>query len=213
MAGCCDHCHDDADTRTPRYRRVLWIALGVNLAMFAVELGFALQARSVSLLTDSLDFLGDAANYGVSLLVVGMALAWRARAALLKAATMAAFGVWAALTTVQHAVSGTVPDAPIMGVVGVLALLANLGVAAMLYRYRDGDSNMLSVWVCTRNDAIGNIAVLVAAAGVVGTRSGWPDLVVGAIMATIALSGAWRVARQAMRELRGSQEGSVVAAE
>ena len=201
-SSCCDHCHSDHEAIRPAFRRALWIALAINLAMFAVEIGAGLRAGSVSLLADSLDFLGDAANYGVSLLVLGLALRWRARAAVLKAICMAAFGLWVLFTTGQHALAGTVPDASTMGAISVLAILANLAVAGLLYRYRNGDSNMVSVWVCTRNDVLGNIAVLAAAAGVFGTGVGWPDFIVGAIMAALALTGAWRVLRQATAELR-----------
>ena len=186
---------------SPAYRRVLWVALAVNLAMFCVEIGAGLAAQSVSLLADSLDFLGDAGNYGISLFVLGMALQWRARASLLKAASMGAFGAWVAVTTAQHALAGTVPAAPVMGMVGALAFAANLGVAALLYRWREGDSNMRSVWICTRNDAIGNLAVLAAAAGVFGSGTGWPDYLVAAVMSGLALVGAFQVARQAMAEL------------
>ena len=199
------HCHDHgehaATSASPAYRRVLWVALAVNLAMFCVEIGAGLAAQSVSLLADSLDFLGDAGNYGISLFVLGMALQWRARASLLKAASMGAFGAWVAVTTVQHALAGTVPAAPVMGMVGALAFAANLGVAALLYRWREGDSNMRSVWICTRNDAIGNLAVLAAAAGVFGSGTGWPDYLVAAVMSGLALVGAFQVARQAMAEL------------
>jgi Co/Zn/Cd efflux system component len=199
-AHCCGHGHDNG-TSSPVYRRILWIALAINLAMFTVEIGAGLAAQSVSLLADSLDFLGDAANYGIALLVLGMALQWRARAALLKAASMGIFGLWVAGTTIQHALAGTVPEAPVMGVVGALALAANLGVAVLLYRWRDGDSNMRSVWICTRNDAIGNLAVLAAAAGVFGSGTGWPDYLVAAIMSGLALTGAFQVTRQALAEL------------
>lgn len=207
-AHCCDHSHGhghghaSAAAASPVYRRVLWIALAVNLAMFAVEIGAGVAAGSASLLADSLDFLGDAGNYGISLFVLGMALHWRARASLLKAASMAAFGLWVAGTTIAHALSGTVPEAPIMGLIGALALAANLGVALLLYRWRDGDSNMRSVWICTRNDAIGNVAVLAAALGVFGSGSGWPDYLVAAIMSGLALVGAVQVARVAFAELR-----------
>lgn len=203
-AHCCDHSHEHASAAaaSPVYRRVLWIALAVNLVMFAVEIGAGVAAGSASLLADSLDFLGDAANYGISLFVLGMALHWRARASLLKAASMAAFGLWVAGTTIAHALSGTVPEAPIMGLIGALALAANLGVALLLYRWRDGDSNMRSVWICTRNDAIGNVAVLAAALGVFGSGSGWPDYLVAAIMSGLALVGAFQVARVAFAELR-----------
>ncbi len=131
-----------------------------------------------------------------------MALQWRARASLLKGATMAAFGFWILFVTARHAVVGTLPEASTMGVVGVVALIANLGVAALLYRFRDGDSNMVSVWICTRNDAIGNVAVLLAAAGVFGSGTGWPDFAVGAVMASLSLYGAWQIIRRALAELR-----------
>ena len=207
-AHCCGHGHEHAKSaaESPVYRRILWVALGVNLAMFAVEVGAGLAAQSVSLLADSLDFLGDAANYGISLFVLGMALQWRARASLLKAASMAAFGLWVAGTTIAHAAAGTVPEAPVMGVIGALALAANLGVALLLYRWRDGDSNMRSVWICTRNDAIGNLAVLAAAAGVFGSGTGWPDYLVAAIMSGLALTGAVQVAKAALAELRHSRQ-------
>jgi Co/Zn/Cd efflux system component len=203
-AHCCDHAHERgaAAANSPIYRRVLWVALAVNLAMFFVEIGAGLAAQSASLLADSLDFLGDAGNYGLSLFVLGMALQWRARASLLKAASMGAFGLWVAATTIQHAVAGTVPAAPVMGIVGALAFAVNLGVAALLYRWREGDSNMRAVWICTRNDAIGNLAVLVAAAGVFGSGTGWPDYIVAATMSGLALVGAFQVARQALQELR-----------
>ena len=199
-AHCCGHGHEHASA-SPAYRRILWAALAVNLAMFAIEIGAGLAARSTSLLADSLDFLGDGANYGVSLFVLSMALQWRARASLLKAATMGLFGLWVAGTTVQHALAGTVPAAPVMGVVGTLALAANLAVAALLYRWREGDSNMRSVWICTRNDAIGNLAVLAAAVGVFSLGTGWPDYIVAAIMSGLALTGAFQVTRQALAEL------------
>lgn len=212
-AHCCDHGHEHANAaaNSPAYKRILWIALAVNLAMFVVEIGAGLAASSVSLLADSLDFLGDAGNYGISLFVLGMAIQWRARASLLKAASMGAFGLWVAFTTINHALAGTVPEAPVMGVVGALALAANFGVALLLYRWRDGDSNMRSVWICTRNDAIGNVAVLVAAAGVFGSGTGWPDYLVAAIMSGLALVGAFQVTRQAIAELRQSREGAAQA--
>ena len=212
-ASCCDHCHEEQETGRPVYRRVLWIALAINFAMFAVEIGAGLGARSVSLLADSLDFLGDAANYGVSLIVLGMALRWRARAALLKAATMLAFGLWVLFTTAHHAIAETLPDAPTMGVVGILAIAANLVVAGLLYRYRDGDSNMVSVWICTRNDVIGNLMVLAAALGVSGIGIGWPDFVVGAAMAALALTGSWRVMRRALAELHAVPAARMQAAQ
>lgn len=201
-AHCCNHDSPEAALRSRRYRRILWVALLVNLAMFVVEIGAGVKAGSVSLLADSLDFLGDSANYGISLWVLGMSLAIRARAAQFKAVTMLLFGLGVLGTALWHWWQGEVPSAPTMGVVGTLALLANLAVAVLLYAYREGDSNMRSVWLCTRNDALGNLAVLGAALGVFGTGSAWPDLIVASIMALLAITAAVQVLRQADGELK-----------
>ncbi len=203
-----DCCHDAACSRRPTdpaYRRVLWAALLINAAMFGIELAGGLLAGSVSLLADAIDFLGDAANYGVSLLVLGLAAQWRARAALLKGASMGLFGVAVLAKAGWVLASGGVPEPLTMGLIGSLALVANLGVAAMLYAWREGDANMRSVWLCTRNDAIGNLAVLAAALGVFGTGAAWPDLLVALVMATLALTAAQSVIRQALAELRLAQ--------
>jgi Co/Zn/Cd efflux system component len=181
---------------------VLWIALVVNALMFLIELIAGWHSGSVSLLADAVDFLGDAANYGVSLAALGMAAAWRSRTALVKGWSMAAYGVFVLAKAGWAALHGVVPEPATMGAVGVLALLANGGVAFLLYAFRQGDANMRSVWLCTRNDAIGNVAVLLAAAGVSATGSGWPDLVVAAIMAALALSAGHSVVRRANGELR-----------
>jgi Co/Zn/Cd efflux system component len=210
---CCDSdtCSSSQSLNSPRWRRALWIALAINAGFFVIEVVAGAAAGSVSLQADALDFLGDTANYAISLGVAGMALVWRARASLVKGATMAAFGLCVLGVTAHNALAGTVPDAPVMGVVGVFALAANVTVALMLYRFRDGDSNMRSVWICSRNDAIGNVAVMLAALGVLGSRSGWPDFIVGAIMATLALSGAWQIVRQALGELRRPVEAMIAA--
>lgn len=200
---CCHHgCAAPAVPATARYRRVLAAALLINLAMFGVELAGGLRAGSVSLLADAVDFLGDAANYAVSLWVLGMALAWRARAALLKGASMGLFGVFVLGRAAWSAATGTVPEPMTMGVIGLAALLANVAVAAMLWAWRDGDANMRSVWLCSRNDAIGNVAVMGAALGVFGTGTGWPDLIVAAVMGGLALAGARTIIAQARQELR-----------
>ncbi len=199
---CCQTLEPDtAAHNDPRWRTILWAALIVNAAMFLVEIIAGVAADSRALQADALDFLGDAANYAISLGVAGMALAWHARAALVKAATMLAFGVWVIGSAVHGFVVGASPDAKTMGAIGVLALAANVGVALLLFRNRTGDSNMRSVWICSRNDAIGNLAVLGAAAGVVGTGQAWPDLVVAAIMASLAIWGSAQVFQQARCEL------------
>ena len=198
---CCAGASGKTALNDPRWRRILWIALLINAAMFGVEIVAGVSADSRALQADALDFLGDAANYAISLGVAGMALAWRARAALFKAATMLLFGLGVLGATLWGFMTGTSPHPETMGVIGFSALVANVAVALMLYRYRTGDANMRSVWICSRNDAIGNLAVLGAALGVFGTGRGWPDLVVAGIMAGLAIWGSLAVFRQARGEL------------
>jgi Co/Zn/Cd efflux system component len=203
MAGYQDDpcCSGGQALNTPSWRRALWVALTLNGVMFLAEIGTGVAAGSASLQADALDFLGDTANYAISLGVAGMVLVVRARVALLKGVTLFALALWVIGITGFHAYYGTLPKAEIMGVVGLLALLTNLGVAVMLFRFRGGDANMRSVWICSRNDAIGNLSVLGAAAGVFGTGTGWPDIVVAAIMAALGISGGWQIMRQASSEL------------
>jgi Co/Zn/Cd efflux system component len=179
--------------------------------MFLIEIVAGLAAGAVSLQADALDFLADAGNYGISLFVVGMALRYRARAALAKGVTMGLFGFWVIGSTIWHALHGTLPDAITMGAVGFAALAANAACFGVLWAYRHGDSNMRSVWLCSRNDVVGNFAVLLAALGVFGTGTGWPDIIVAAIMAGLALQGAWLVIRLALVEMRSSSLASVPA--
>lgn len=203
----CSSCAADkaGPNNSPAWRRALWIALAVNAIMFAAELVAGILGGSRALQADALDFLGDAANYAISLSVAGLALAWRARAALVKGATIFGFGLYVLLSALWALSRGTVPHAEVMGAIGFVALLANAGVALMLYRFRDGDANMRSVWICSRNDAIGNVAVLLAALGVFGTGSGLPDIIVAAIMAGLALWGGAQIFQHAIGELRSSE--------
>lgn len=206
MSACCSgSCHASVTPPDPRYRKVLWAALLVNFLMFGVELAASMAAGSVALLADSADFLGDAANYGVSLFVLGLAPLWRSRAAYGKGLVMGVFGVAVLARALWGGIDGAVPHAQTMGVVGMLAFAANGAVAAMLYAFRNGDANMRSVWLCTRNDMIGNLAVLLAALGVFGTQAGWPDIAVAAIMAVLGLSSAREVILQARMEMRALQ--------
>ena len=200
-ANCCNG-SIDPHRDNEGYRRVLWVVLTINAAMFAVEVVAGLAAGSASLQADALDFLGDAGNYAISLFVVGMALRYRATAALIKGVTMGAFGLWVVGTLLWHAVNGTLPSAFTMGAVGTAALIANAASFGLLWAYRSGDANMRSAWVCTRNDVLGNLAVLAAAVGVFGTGTGWPDILVAAIMAALAIQGAWIVISQSRTELR-----------
>ena len=174
MKGCCDDCQPlDAHRTNPTYRRVLWAVLAINAVMFAVEIGAGLAAGSASLQADALDFLGDAANYVISLFVVGMALRYRASAALAKAATMGVFGLWVIGMALWHAAQGTLPDAFTMGIVGIAALVANAASFGLLWSHRGGDANMRSAWICTRNDVLGNLAVMLAEENWFTCYCGW----------------------------------------
>jgi len=200
---CCAHAKPAAQTAAEqaRWRRTLWIVLAINAGMFGVEIVAGVVARSAAMQVDALDFFGDAANYALSLGVLGMGARVRAGAAMIKGLTMGAFGVWVLGLAGWQIANGVTPAAATMGVVGALALIANVVCLALLTGFRRGDSNMRSVWICSRNDVIGNIAVLCAAAGVFGTGSGWPDAVVALIMGSLALFGAYQVIRQARSEL------------
>lgn len=215
MSACCHHDHGPSavSLNSRAWRRALWIALAVNAVMFAAEIAAGVAASSSSLQADALDFLGDSANYAISLGVAGLGLAWRARAALLKGISLGVLSVAVFAITGWHIYAGTVPAAGVMGVIGMLALLANVGVALLLYRFRTGDANMRSVWICSRNDAIGNIAVMLAALGVFGTGTGWPDFVVAATMAALGISGAWQIVRLSLRELSNGHAAAPVPAE
>ena len=186
----------------PQYRRVLWIALVLNALMFVVELAASFSAQSVSLLADAVDFLGDAGNYAVALFVLGLAPVWRSRTALWKGWLMLGYGVFVLAKSAWQWSTGVVPEPLTMGVVSALALAVNVGVAALLYRHRAGDAQQRSVWLCSRNDALGNLAVMAAAAGVWATAHGWPDIAVALVLAGLALSSGVSVIRQARRELR-----------
>lgn len=203
MSACCTGgCSSNKPPVDAKYRRILWIALCVNAVMFVIELFGGIRSGSVSLFADAVDFLGDAANYGVSLFVLGLAPIWRPRTAALKGVTMGGYGVFVLAAAVWNFTNGTVPTPETMGAIGALALTSNLGVAFLLYAYRNGDSDMRSVWLCSRNDAIGNVAVMLAALGVFGTGSGWPDVVVACIMGLLGITAARTVVRHALAEMR-----------
>ena len=206
MSASCGHSHPPPTQ--PGLRRVLWLALAGNASMFALELASGLQAQSLALWADAIDFFADAMAYAITLAVLGSSLRARLRAARFKALVMAALGLWVLGRALWQAGTGeALPHAPTMGVVGLLALVVNLGVAWLLYRFREGDANLKSVWLCSRNDAIGNLAVMAAALGVFGSGSAWPDLLVAALMALLGLSAARRVWREADAENRAHGQG------
>jgi Co/Zn/Cd efflux system component len=200
---CCAHDHRSSPKSLgSRYRRVLWAALVINGTMFIVEILAGFMADSVSLQADALDFMGDVANYGISLFVAGMALRYRSIAALIKGITMGLLGLWVIGVAIWHAFDGTLPHAVTMGEVGIAALIANAAVFVLLWSSRGGDSNMRSAWLCSRNDVVGNLAVLLAAIGVFGTGTGWPDVIVAGIMAILGLQAAGQVVRHVHKEMR-----------
>jgi Co/Zn/Cd efflux system component len=201
------HDHDDDDQvafdgMSADYRRRLMAVIAINATMFVVEMVAGAVAGSQALKADALDFFADAVTYGASFAVLGMSLRVRSIVALGKGASLLAMGLWVLGTTVYRVFVMDVPAAEVMGVVGFLALAANVGSVILLIRYKDGDANVRSVWLCSRNDAIGNVAVLVAALGVWGTASGWPDLIVAAIMASLFLTSSARILMQAWHEFR-----------
>lgn len=203
MAGCCgtelrfDGVSDD-------YRRRLWLVIAINATMFVVEMTAGRVAASQALMADAMDFFADALTYGLSLAVIGRPIAVRSAAAMVKAVSLLVIGLAVFGSTLWRFFGTEVPQAEIMGGIGFAALAANLTSVLLLYSYRNGDANVRSVWLCSRNDALSNIAVMVAALGVWGTMSRWPDLIVATAMAVIFLSSAWQIMRQALDERRES---------
>jgi Co/Zn/Cd efflux system component len=203
MSASCGH-HTTFDGLSDDYKRRLWLVIAINAAMFGVEFSAGALAGSQAMWADALDFLADAATYGLSLAVIGASVPVRARAALVKGLSLTAMGLWVIGSTIYQVFIAEVPRAEIMGAVGMLALVANVVSVLVLMRYKDGDANVRSVWLCSRNDAIGNVAVMIAALGVWGTVTKWPDLIVAAIMAGLFLTSSVQILRQAIMEIRGN---------
>lgn len=203
MSSCHDHCNESGQSSvSAEYRKVLWICLIANAVMFVAQMIASYAAHSVSLLANSADFFSDAANYGISLYVLNLSLRQKAKASLFKGVSLGLVGLWVAFETLHHALQPELPKPFIMAVISVVALAVNVGCAVLLYKYRGGDSNRESVWICSRNDAIGNIAVMIAAAGVFASSTIWPDIIVAAILGWLAVTGAWRIIRLAKKELK-----------
>jgi len=202
VPGCCDDDGHEFDGLSADYRRRLLVVIALNAAMFMVEIAAGQFSGSKALQADALDFLGDAATYSLTLAVIGAAARTRALAALVKGASLSAMGMWILASTLHRAMAHTVPQAEVMGLVGFCALAVNVTSVIILMRYKDGEANVRSVWLCSRNDAIGNIAVMVAALGVWGTRTAWPDLIVAAVMAGLFLNSSLQIIAQSRRELR-----------
>lgn len=198
-ANCCNDVKFDGVD--PAYKRVLFIVIAINAFMFLVEMPMGFVGQSQALKADALDFLGDTLTYAISLAVIGKTATLRAKVALLKGLSLAAMGIWVLSSTLYSVFYIQTPTAMIMGSVGFAALAANVISVLLLMRFKDGDANVRSVWLCSRNDAIGNIMVMVAASGVWLSGSGWPDLIVAGCMASLFLSGAFTIIRQARHEL------------
>lgn len=190
--------------QSPKYKKALWIVLVLNLSMFFVEIVMGVKSGSTSLLSDSLDFLGDSANYLISLIVLPMALSYRAKASMVKGLTMGVFGLFILITTVYRVFYGEIPSYSEMSIVGFLALLVNVSALLILLKFRDGDSNVRSVWLCSRNDAIGNVAVILAGIAVYFFQSKYPDLIVAFILAFLALQASQEIIKRAWVELKVS---------
>ncbi len=201
MASCCGE-NATFDGMSAAYKRRLWIVIALNAAMFVVEMAAGHFAGSKALQADALDFLGDAMTYGISLAVIGASVKVRTTAALAKGISLCLMGIWVFGSTAYHVLLVGVPRAEVMGAVGFLALMTNLTSVLLLVRYKEGDANVRSVWLCSRNDAIGNVAVMIAALGVWGTSTGWPDLIVAGVMAGLFLSSSMQIILQALRERR-----------
>lgn len=201
MSGCCGNEHQ-FDGVSADYRRRLWAVITINAAMFAVEMTAGQLSGSQALKADALDFFGDSVTYGISLAVIGTPLRLRSAAAFAKGLSLLVMGLWVFGSTAWQVLVVGLPRAEVMGTIGVLALLANLASVLLLMRYSAGDANVRSVWLCSRNDAVGNVAVMAAALGVWRTGTAWPDLTVAAVMAGLFTWSAGQILLQSTREWR-----------
>ncbi len=205
-ASCCGG-EENFEGLSRDYRRRLWAVIAINASMFLVEMIAGRLAGSQALQADALDFLGDSLTYGLSMAVIGTSLRVRASAALIKGLSLLAMGLWVFGSTIYTVFVLGVPQAQVMGAIGFLALSANVASVLLLVKYKDGDANVRSVWLCSRNDAIGNVAVMLAALGVWGTQTGWPDVIVAALMAGLFTWSAVQILRQGLSEWRISMVG------
>ena len=206
-------CHGNPrfDGVDPRYKAILWTVIAINGVMFLVEMAAGHLAGSQALQADALDFLGDTLTYGLSLAVIGSSLRTRASAALFKGGSLLAMGLWVFGSTLYQVFFLGLPKAEIMGSIGFLAFAANVASVLLLMRYKDGDANVRSVWLCSRNDAIGNVAVMVAAVAVWGLGSAWPDIIVALIMAGLFLYSSAQIIGQSLKEYRTGVDSGALA--
>lgn len=207
-ANCCSD--KKFDGMSARYKRVLWVVIALNASMFVVESIGGIFAQSQALQADALDFLGDAVTYGLSLWVIGRSVTLRSSVALIKGISLSLMGAWVLASTLYRIFVVNSPEPLTMGWIGLVALLVNLTSVVLLIRYKDGDANVRSVWICSRNDAIGNIAVMLAASGVWFSQTPWPDLAVASIMALLFFYSSVLIIRQALQERREANDFSEI---
>lgn len=201
MANCsCDNMKFDGISSS--YKRILWVVIFINAFMFIIEFSAGFMANSKALQADALDFLGDTLTYTITFLVIGHSVKWRSGAALIKGISLLFMGLWVAGSTFYNVFFAQIPNETIMGSIAISAFIANVVCALLLMRYRDGDANVRSVWLCSRNDAINNLLVLIAAGVVYITQSHWPDLIVAFLMSIIFLHSAALIIKQAWKEWR-----------
>ncbi|CAH0339756.1 cation transporter [Rhizobium sp. CECT 9324] len=203
MSASCGHSHGPFDGMSDTYKRRLWMVIAINAGMFFIEMTAGQLARSQALQADALDFFADAVTYGISLAVIGATIRVRTTAAAAKGVSLFLMGLWVFGSTLYRVFYMGLPEAPIMGAIGFMALIANVASVLLLMNYKDGDANVRSVWLCSRNDAIGNVIVMIAAVGVWGTATAWPDLIVAAIMAGLFLTSSIQILRQSWTEWHG----------
>lgn len=200
MGSCCSNSNFDGTSQA--YKRILWIVIAINAGMFFVEMFSGLMAQSQALQADALDFLGDSLTYGISLWVIGKSIQLRSKVALLKGISLCLMALWVFSSTLYRVFVLNEPNPMIMGTIGIAAFIANMVSVLLLMRYKDGDANVRSVWLCSRNDAIGNLIIVLAASGVWATSSAWPDLMTAGIMAGLFLSSSLQIIKQALAEQR-----------
>ncbi|MBY6185277.1 cation transporter [Marinobacter hydrocarbonoclasticus] len=204
MAGCCNH-NAQFDGASAQYRRILWLIIAINGVMFLVEMVAGIGAQSQALQADALDFLGDTLTYGISLWAIGKALSVRANVAMFKGVSLLLMSLWVMGSTLYRVFVLNAPDPYTMGSIAIAAFIANLASVLLLARYKDGDANVRSVWLCSRNDAIGNLVVVAAASGVWASSSAWPDLAVAFVLSALFLSSSWQILKLAIQERQTSR--------
>lgn len=208
MKGCCSN-EDEIQLMKQSHGRVLWIVLAINASMFLVELVVGVLSQSTALMADSLDMLGDALVYSFSLFVLGKGIKWEAKASVLKGVIMLSFGIGVLAEAVYKILNPVVPEAGSMGITGAAALVMNSICFYLLWKHRGDNLNMQSTWVCSRNDLIGNVGVIIASGLTAVTASKWPDIAIGLSIAAMFVNSAIQVLREAKSALAQNSKSTV----